>query len=161
MKHCDRCHEKQATVRYRESIGGATRTLALCRDCAEEMGILSAQEDLFAPFSMFSFAPHAAKEEADACPVCHRSLDEIRKTGRFGCSACYDRFADRLDLAPFIGKGYKGVATAASAGETAPKKESGEESLDSLKRQLKSALAVEDYESAAKLRDRIREKEAK
>lgn len=154
---CQKCGAKQATVFYRENKNGVERQMHLCADCAKSMGIGDLQENLFSSFSLFS--PHTEVKQGKACPLCGTTLSQIRRKGKFGCSSCYDTFAPLLDLTPFVGKGYGNELPVPEAKPEAPRKEKNE--LSDLKAQLKKAIAAEDYERAAVLRDEIRAKEAK
>ncbi|MBE6712179.1 MAG: hypothetical protein E7580_01520 [Ruminococcaceae bacterium] len=162
MKHtvCQNCGIKEATVFYREQKNGAERELYLCPDCAAQLGIGDLQENLFSSFSLFSpnspFSQKAEPKQSASCPLCGTTLSQIRRRGKFGCSTCYDTFARLLDLTPFVGKGYDARAEK----EFVPNAEEKTVSeVDAWKAELKKAIAAEDYERAAVLRDKIREKE--
>ena len=148
---CEKCGKKEASVFYRENKNGKETRLYLCPDCAKELGIGSFQEDFFSPFSLF--APKKQPQSTARCPLCGTTLAQIRRDGKFGCSTCYDTFAHQLDLSPFIGKGYDDKALPHT-----PEKEEPNET-EKLKAELKEAVAKEDYERAAVLRDKIREQE--
>lgn len=158
---CEHCGEKEASFFYEENRNGKVTKVSLCADCAKKAGLgknFFSEEDLFGAFSLFpSAAARSVAEER--CPVCKKSLSEIRKSGKFGCSACYDHFAGRLDLTPFLGKEFRGVPLTE---KTASKTENtNEDTLLSLKKELEKAVQAEEYEKAAKLRDRIRSLEVK
>ena len=159
---CQNCGTKPATIFYRETKNGVRREWQLCPDCASKMGIVDFQENLFS-FPLFSH--HATEQKkAAACPLCGTTLAEIRSRGKFGCSGCYDTFADHLDLTPFVGKGYPGKKEetyAESSAPASPQDHETDSELSKWKDALKKAIAAEDYESAAVLRDKIRAKEGK
>lgn len=158
---CERCGEKKATFFYEENRNGTVTKVSLCADCAKKLGLgknLFAEEELFGAFTLFPSLT-GRKTAEEICPVCKKSLGEIRKSGKFGCSACYDRFAGRLDLSPFLGKEFHGAALTE---KSVPNKGKAEEDpILSLKKELEQAVQSEEYEKAAKLRDKIREMEAK
>lgn len=154
MKHqlCTSCGANPAAFFYSESVNGKKKELALCHECAQKLG-LEKEGD---PFSSLLFSTSLfpeAKEEK--CPLCGMRLSEIRKKGKFGCSACFDAFAKRLDLSPFVGQGYEG----APPEQKEPPREKNE--LERLKKSLSEAVQKEEYEKAAALRDQIRALEAK
>ena len=108
------------------------------------------------------FAPHAEPKKITACPLCGTTLDRIRHSGKFGCSTCYDTFAKMLDLTPYVGKGYDGKSAEPPAEQQTPTAQKAQiNELDALRAELKQAVAAEDYEKAAVLRDKIRAKEEK
>lgn len=114
------------------------------------------------------------------CKLCGSSFDDIANRGKAGCAECYELFGDRLapsierihNRARHIGK-LPGKAAQASntpadapAAQTVPtdrqvKKQAAHQtdSLESLRARLKDAVAKEEYEQAAILRDRIKEME--
>ncbi len=147
-------------------VNGQVSELALCEHCAKEKGLFDPQSLTFAekffPTEFraqidklvrelaekegnFAPAPRAEQPAGDMltqCPVCGFPLETYRRTGRMGCPDCYTVFAQELDTAP--------------AGDEPAEEENGD-SLESLQRQLEAAVEREDYETAAQLRDRIKE----
>lgn len=158
---CEKCGQKPVSVHYRETVNGVSTERFLCADCAGEMGLGQTgffSEDWMKPFSLF--APKSVEKEGELCPVCKTSLSRIRREGKFGCSACYDAFASRLDMTPFTGNGYRGGRLAEpKKGEAKP--EEKKDSLSDWKKKLQKAIQEENYELAAEIRDRIRAEEAK
>lgn len=165
QKVCEKCG-KPASVIYKESINGKARELCLCADCAAKMGVGAKtaalpgffDDDFFGALPLFSdlFAPQASARE-ERCPACGKTVRQIQKDGKFGCSQCYETFGKGLDLKPFVGRGYRGEPLTAPA----QKEEKPEDRLKALKAELKRVLAAEEYEKAAGLRDQIRALEGK
>lgn len=160
---CQNCGVKPATYFYQENINGSKLELHLCPDCAAKLGVGEYQENLFSSFSMFT-PPAAPAKKTAVCPLCGTTLEQIREKGKFGCSTCYDTFREKLDLTPYVGKGYEGkkqVKTPPSAPPAKSPAPSGEASVEQLKAELKQAVAEENYEQAAILRDKIRAREGR
>ncbi len=158
---CEHCGEKEANFFYEENRNGTVTKVSLCSDCAKKAGFgknLFSEEDLFGAFSLFP-SVSGRRSAAETCPVCKKSLSEIRNSGKFGCSACYDHFAGRLDLTPFLGKDFHGAPLTEK--RSIKKEPSKKDTVLSLKKELEAAVRAEEYEKAAELRDRIREMEAK
>ena len=167
---CDRCHNAVATIHYKQTVNGKESRLHLCSACAAKEESLSSlsfgwESDPFDALLGSFFLPHAAPS-VSRCPTCNQSLADVKRTGRFGCSDCYAAFEGRVDLRPFSSpKGYRGKGApseqkAAEEEKKAPAEQKAS-SLSELKQQLKDAVAREDYESAAKLRDAVRALEKK
>lgn len=170
---CERCNKKKATVFYRENIGGRVKALRLCGDCAdlleqagelEDMstsltGVLSPlffvdEGALFLPLH----APSPARGTARKCPSCGVSFSELSGSGKAGCGTCYAVFSEELaeTLHSLHGRAeHRGRVT---AGHRARQELS--ERLAGLRQQLKEAVAAEEFERAAGLRDEIRALEA-
>ena len=98
-----------------------------------------------------------------ACPGCGSTLQDFREAGRLGCGECYATFGAELrDLlrrlhgsTTHVGDRY--LAPGAEANEL-PEGELSvtEDPAVALRDQLRAAVAAEDFELAAELRDRLR-----
>jgi protein arginine kinase activator len=91
------------------------------------------------------------------CPVCGFTQADFKKTGRLGCANCYETFSDGLQS---LLKGmHKGTAHVGKVPSRLLVTMEREQTLKGLHRDLRKAVAEEDYESAAQIRDRIRKLE--
>jgi protein arginine kinase activator len=87
------------------------------------------------------------------CPVCGINLPEISQTGRVGCPECYRHFSQRLDNhirrihGPAV---HTGRIPKSAGGHIAQKRRIAE-----LRNTLKDAVARQEYERCAELRDEI------
>lgn len=93
------------------------------------------------------------------CPVCGRTLNDIKTDGKFGCGECYNTFRDE---AQSILKQIHTVSThkgkiPGRSGEALKQKRRYED----LKARLQEAVRAENYEEAAKLHKEIRKMESK
>jgi protein arginine kinase activator len=92
------------------------------------------------------------------CEGCGYTVEDIRKTGRMGCARCYRTFEQ------LIGPTINALRRAADAMPGVPRepaaKESNEDVIRSLREQMRQAVSREEYETAARLRDRIKALEA-
>ncbi|NLJ46690.1 MAG: hypothetical protein GX430_09030 [Treponema sp.] len=166
---CDRCGAREATVFIRREGAGES---SLCSECAREQGISAKDgrlqislEDLFSPVREDPERP----AKRTVCSACGIRLEEVRKTGRLGCPACFESF--RGDLVPFLQRRgrrgpYRGSVPRrfAASGRSASGVEviargTGDQASaarQDLEGRLRNALDAEDYELAARLRDLIR-----
>jgi protein arginine kinase activator len=100
----------------------------------------------------------AAREPSPAdklvCPECQITFSEFRSTGRLGCPHDYEAF--REELMPLLDNIHGEVRHAGKVPRRAPKTSQNQSSLIRLRNELKRAVAAEDYEGAARLRDEIR-----
>lgn len=162
---CDLCSKNEATVHLTEIINDETRELHLCEACAREKGAKAAEQfglaGLLAGLADFG-AKAGPKVEAPPCPQCGLTYEDFRKTGRLGCGHCYENFA-RL-LGPLLKRVHgsnKYLGRLSPPARKREKKAVPEAELGRLKEQLKTAVAAEDFEEAARLRDRVRTLEKK
>ncbi|MCH5210221.1 MAG: UvrB/UvrC motif-containing protein [Oscillospiraceae bacterium] len=109
--------------------------------------------DFFDGFDIF-MQPVTVKEEKK-CPVCGHTYSDFRRTGKIGCSECYNVFRPQIaatlrQVQPSVT--HTGKIPSKSGSELRLKRE-----YESLKQKLAAAVKEEDYETAAKLHKQIRE----
>lgn len=158
---CQKCHKNLATMRYAEVVSGKVSEMQLCADCLNRM-----QEETASGFELSGVAAAKTKNKAVAeppaepkmlnrvCRICGADLKEAIQQNRVGCSACYDALGDSLEqvLRGFhVGQRHRGKEPHISDSRKIARSE-----LHSLRALLRSSLKSENYEEAAKLRDRIR-----
>ena len=86
--------------------------------------------------------------------LCGHSWEDFRKSGKFGCPQCYKEFnsnAKQVIRQIHSTTGHVGKIPSKSGAEVKVKR-----LLESLRAQLKEAVAKEDYETAAKLHSEIK-----
>lgn len=155
-------------------INGQATELALCEACAKAKGLFDPQSLTFAE----KFFPEEFRKRVDKliselaraeeqpdntstaqlditdsltqCPTCHFTLEDYRKTGCLGCPECYQVFAGEIS-----GDAPRPGTESETPNETGTPDKAGLRRR--LTQRLEQAVAREDYEEAAKLRDRIRE----
>ena len=153
---CECCQEHEATIHLTQVINGKSRELHFCEACAEQSG-LNVEGVMSLPEILFGMGtPQPEGEGQDkSCPHCHLRKIDFKKTARLGCPRCYESFAE--ELTPMLSAMHKGtqhvgkVPAQARAGMEASAK------LADLQKQLADAVKAENYEEAARLRDRLRE----
>lgn len=156
---CQDCGKKEATVLYTEVIGDKVREYHLCQDCAEKRGLSkpkSSWAELLLGMAKGLSAELKKEEEKLSC-TCGLTFMEFRKNGKLGCAACYSAFSEKLKpLLQRIHGATKHVGKFVTKDEDylRVKRE-----IVKLEEQLKRAVAKEDFEEAAKIRDRIKEYE--
>lgn len=166
---CDECGKREATVRFEQVVNGKRTVTNLCSDCAQKKGIMNVfLQPSFTINSLLSAllgsqvkgmpALDAGAEEK-RCPVCGMTYRDFARAGMLGCSRCYETFQDRLDplLRRIHGSDkHVGKAPAKASGSAKLRRE-----LDGLKKDLSAAVAREEFERAAELRDKIKGLEQK
>ncbi len=170
---CQKCQKKPAVFYYEQTINGSKSECALCAECAAEWKKSNHKEDdsLFfkkeaSPFSgidaLFGslFAPSIATgRKSKSCPLCLATTGDLRRTGKVGCAECYRVFAEELQptLRSIHGtQTHTGREPASHQSENKKKKE-----LEELKAKLNEAIAAQEFEEAARLRDKIKDLEKK
>jgi len=154
---CEKCKKNTATIFYQQIINGEKREYHICEECAANMQNGVSFDTIFKGFldSFISMGTTGyTKHNAFFCPTCKLSFEDFRQTGKVGCADCYNAFKEQL--IPVL----KNIQGSVRHSGKLPKKAGAELStkreLENLKSRLKKAVEKEEYEEAAKLRDKIR-----
>lgn len=178
--NCDRC-DNEATVHEITVVGGVQHEKHLCEQCAAEEGVVigagGSVTELLGKLAE-GLPPGTAIEITHAspkCPSCGLTFAKFRHSGLLGCASCYSAFEDRLG--PLLERAHEGAAQhvgkipkrALAATRVSPTGESGPDILGDaeqhaqraqlLRKKLEEAVAAEQYERAAKLRDELNQLE--
>lgn len=159
---CERCKKNNAVYYFKSTVNGKTSEYHLCPECAEEFGIVKAQPFPAGEEYQFGFSPlftGVAKPSAERrrCPVCGASAEEIAKTGYAGCSECYKTFSDLFAgiITKLHGRVSHNGRTPKGFQNERYRQKTAEREITQLKTELDEAVKIENYELAAKLRDKI------
>ena len=184
---CQNCGKNEANVHYTQIINGVKKEIALCSQCARELGIdnigmpdfamslHSMLGDFFNDYAENSLLPDYMNESLK-CKNCGMTYDDFINTGMFGCEDCYDTFSNPIDsllknlhgTAKHIGRGLKGdnlknkniksnEKSENTNSDDKNPKNSKEDKEKELKKKLEKAIKEERYEDAAKIRDELKE----
>ncbi|MCM8765552.1 MAG: UvrB/UvrC motif-containing protein [Candidatus Omnitrophica bacterium] len=162
---CDICGKKQATVHVTEIINNQITEMHLCEDCAREKSIQMEQQfgvsDLLAGIAdLGTTLGEKTKEELKLkCNNCGMTYEDFKKIGRLGCSECYVAF--RKNLVPLLKRIHGSIQHLGKAPLKIIKEVKRKSEIDILKEKLQEAIQREEFEEAARLRDKIRELEKK
>lgn len=155
---CESCGKNEANVHFTKIINGKKQELNICESCAKEV------EGLQTPFSfqnilsgiMEYMSPSVKIAESSQliCKSCGTTYDDFKKNGLLGCSDCYKNFS------PYINGVIKRVQGNTEHTGKIPKNKGKEilekKRLSKLKADLQLAIANEEYEKAAQIRDMIK-----
>lgn len=162
---CENCQQNPATVHVTQIVDGKVAKHHLCEGCAKKKGLdvpgqaldlgnmLETLKEQLEQLKTTSgpMAPGGAV----TCPACGTTRTEILKTGRMGCDRCYDAFT--AEMLPVV----MSLQHAEQHLGKVPKRSSDRMKVSvelvRLRRELEQAIAAENYEQAAHLRDHIKE----
>jgi protein arginine kinase activator len=151
---CELCKTNTATVHFKQVSDGVARELFVCEACAARNGF-----EIQSPTSLTDFLfgvgfeaaePQPQGETGKACPVCGLTRRDFDKTSRLGCPACYDAF--EAELRPILAEmqdGSRHCGKVPAFARVSAEAAALQEALD-------KAVARQDFEEAAVLRDRLR-----
>ncbi len=167
MYICQICKKAPATIHLTDIHNNVKKELHMCESCASEKGF-----NMQTAANLPQLLGMAAKKKGDGklsareaeeelvCPACGSTWSDFKAKGRLGCPNDYQAFGTRMralvanQLAPFggetetfhVGKAPAGVGIAADPSRTA---------LRELERRLRQAVASEQYEEAARLKNEM------
>jgi protein arginine kinase activator len=130
----------------------------LCEECAKKY--------LLEPQKKSAGAKTAAADSGDepeasptgpVCDVCGISYIEFRNHGRFGCANDYEAF--KAELLPLLESIHGDVRHLGKTPRRLPRSHGAQVELVTLRRRLQQLVTEENYEEAARVRDRIKELE--
>lgn len=161
---CEECGVNEACYTISVMMGGQITQRHLCADCMAKMNmnlaagnvkhLLSAIMSAITGTAEEAASEAIAPEEDVLCERCGTTLSQFTKSGRLGCPSCYTAF--REQLTPMLQQIHGRVQHAGRKpidDEAAQRRRTVYERLS---RQLEQAVAVEDFETAAILRDQLR-----
>lgn len=156
---CQACKKQPATVHLTDiTPEGEKRERHLCDECAQEEGVLPKAPSTVPVNEILSgliLQKNIVQQLADlACPHCKLTFVEFRNSGLLGCPHDYEAFEKAL--LPLIERAHEGATH--HIGKS-PRRHGvplkAENDLIRLRKELNRAVDGEQYEEAARLRDRI------
>lgn len=164
---CQICKESAATIHLTEISHGQRSETHLCQHCAQQQGLGSqAQIPLNELLSNLLAAAKAAGDSSGkpssfpnpdkVCPACGMTLKRFADTSLLGCPQDYKYFQQELN--PLIERTHAGQSHhCGKVPVHAGQQQKNAVELMHLRKQLEQAVKDEDYETAAALRDQIRQ----
>ena len=149
-------------VRITQIIKGQKQTVSLSHETAEELGFHSPFDAT--PFPLADllhtlFGPEddtsipALPESTVRCPGCGMDFTRFKQTGRLGCGDCYETFREQLEwILEELHGASRHIGNSPDAAMELARTLSDE---DSLHHELEEAVAAEEYERAAEIRDKL------
>jgi len=157
--YCQRCQKEAASVHVTEINGeGAKSEVHLCEECAKAKGVPPVPSpSVFALFKELMDKTGTASRTRDRqCPKCGMSFGEFKSKGRFGCPHDYEVFQSRV--IPLLERIHGASEHAGDADAVAAERDAADSTaleLRRLRKDLQRVIKNEEYEEAARIRDRI------
>ncbi len=161
---CEICGVREASIKFTQIINKTKQEMHICKSCAEEKGLANPMAGF--PkiiggliLGIMGELPETVKHEHIdlTCNYCQLSWNEFQKSGLLGCAHCYENFSEPLRKMLLKMHG----SNKHIGNRPADQRESGSvEDVNKLRSELSRAIKAENFERAAKLRDKIRDIEA-
>lgn len=145
---CDKCKLKEAVIHRIVITNGKKHAQHFCQECAAQSGLVMFQ---LPSFVELAGAENASDSSTKKC-TCSHTFRDFKKTGVLGCSECYKTFEN--ELMPIISNAQLGRTQHQNRSTSDSVTDS--DNIEALQQRLDEAVACENYEEAAILRDKIR-----
>lgn len=159
---CQVCKQNTATIHLTEIVDGQRNESHLCESCAQKQGVaVKAQIPLNELLGSLLAAqqeasPTALSKPQQSCPHCGMTFEKFRQESLLGCPHDYELFDKQLK--PIIEKSHAGhTEHKGKIPSRTPADDRRQLEQLRLRQELEAALQAEDYETAAKLRDKLKE----
>ncbi|MDR2657650.1 MAG: UvrB/UvrC motif-containing protein [Oscillospiraceae bacterium] len=153
---CESCHQQPATVHLTTIVGGEKIEQHLCAACCQKHKqalTMAGMSTLLLNLLQGSSTPTSDQPDI-RCETCGQTFDMFQKSGMLGCPRCYESF--RAHLTPLLTRIHGNARHTGRAPSRTEEQSHIRRRMDALKREMDRAVADEDFELAAKLRDELR-----
>ena len=148
---CEECGKRPAEVLVTTVVNGQAASRHLCRECVKKYKAGDLQGVLAAVLSAMA---HKQQTPDITCHGCGLTYGEFQKTGMLGCAECYQAF--RQHLAPLITRVQGRAQHAGRRPPVSPQEQERINKMEELRTLMEAAVAMENFEEAARLRDALR-----
>ena len=157
---CDVCKTNEASVFLTQIVDGKMQKVNLCESCSKAKGVDDPTGFALADLLLGLGAAQEIERGSGTshrCPGCGLSQADFKKTGRLGCAQCYETFSE--GLTSLLKAMHKGTHHTGKVPARISRKLERETAVKALQRDLQKAVADENYETAAQIRDQLRQLE--
>ena len=155
---CCICKEREARVFLTQIVADKVQKVDLCEECAKQKGLDDAAgfspADVLLGLGAAEIEQYAGGSELK-CSKCGFTQADFKKSGRLGCAECYATFAEGLE--GLLKTMHKGTRHVGKIPQSQQQSRDLAERLKLLRKKLDKAVADEDFEQAANLRDEIKQ----
>ena len=171
---CDFCKKNKATIHLIRVQNDNVEKVNICAECAGDFSFFS-EDDFYKDLTKILYKIFKADEgqpdgirelknlknleirKNRSCSFCGMDLKNIKKLGKMGCPNCYNEFKNIL--LPIIKAIHKNIEHKGKIPENTTGQIKLEKSIRDLRNRLKREIFVENFEEAARIRDKIRQLE--
>jgi len=155
---CCICKEKEAKVHLTQIVNDKMQKVDLCEQCAKDKGVNDpagfSLADLLLGLGAAQEMEQASGGPDLKCSHCGFTQADFKKAGRLGCAECYTTFAEGLE--GLLKSMHKGTKHSGKMPQHLQQSRDLSDRLKSLQKKLDKAVADEDFEQAAVVRDEIK-----
>ena len=157
MPICQVCNKRDATVYFTQIVNGKKTDMYMCSQCAGEGYKIDLNSLISGLLGLNTETEDDGPVSEVKCERCGMTAEEFNRTGRMGCSRCYDVFFDPMQI--LLKRIHGNTRHHGKVPEKYAVIHAVEMETEKLKQELKECIRAEEYERAAQIRDRIRQLE--
>lgn len=161
---CNKCELRIGKIEIQRKVDGEMVNYILCDECAktfEDYDLETSFTDNDLLTSLIESVQNSPLQVSyiltTTCSSCGMTYGNYRKSGRVGCSKCYEAFKEKIT--PLIQELHGSVVHVGLSPQNYNDYEVIKRKLLALKSELKTAVAKEEFERAVAIRDEIQELE--
>lgn len=153
---CQQCGKKDAVIQISVAAGSSQNSYQLCSECAGKLGVHTQQQSAPVLNELYQSLLHGnnrlrRRMDESRCRQCGTPFGEIRRTQRAGCPSCYGAFSSGIRQLLSLGE------QSVSYTGRLPRRVDALRRIfvvrEQLRDQLEAAVASEDFEAAARIRE--------
>ena len=156
---CSICNEAEATVHLTQIVGDKMQKVDLCEACSKKKGVNDptgfSLADLLLGLGAAQEVEQASGGPDVKCPTCGFTQADFKKSGRLGCPECYEVFAEGLE--GLLKTMHKATRHIGKVPQVLKASRDLKDRLKLLQKKLDKAVADENFELAAQLRDELKQ----
>jgi protein arginine kinase activator len=170
---CQICKKNEATIKIVKVVGMSKIELNVCSECANYLlgntissisfsqnNINEILGNLLNAFYKYSEEDNYNSQEIVLkCANCGLTYSEFVKTGKLGCSKCYETFTKQIK--PLLERLHGNSEHVGKIPNKIKTRIDRLQKIKKIKEELQKAVSKEEYEKAAQLRDQIIKEEKK
>jgi protein arginine kinase activator len=170
---CQMCKKNEATIKIVKVVGMSKTEINVCSECANYLlgstissisfsqnSINEILGNLLNAFYKYSEEDNYSSQEIVLkCANCGLTYNEFVKTGKLGCNKCYETFTKQIK--PLLDRLHGKSEHVGKIPNKVKVRIDRLQKIKKIKEELQKAVSKEEYEKAAKLRDKIIEEEKK
>lgn len=161
---CTKCNLRIGKIEIQRNEDGEIINYILCDECAktfENYDLETSFSDNDLLTSLIESVQRSPLQVSyiltTTCSSCGMTYGSYRKTGRVGCSKCYESFKEKIT--PLVQELHGSTVHVGMSPKNYSDYESIKRKIMALKSELKTAISKEEFEKAVSLRDEISELE--
>ena len=151
---CQICKKREATVYFTQIINGQKTNMWVCKQCAANHGIKIGLNSLLTGLLGIDREIQASNNIATRCDRCGMTADDFNRTGRMGCSRCYEVFYEPMQA--LLTRIHGNTRHLGKTPRKTEQPQTEDTQVEQLKQELQECIKTENYERAAQIRDRIK-----